>query len=135
MELGEAAAMKVLVATARTQGDRAGDFNWCVEGELVWMGEVCAADERDPDRGVCGCGRSFGGLNSHRGTTTAEVRDLVGFSRTDYVEAIRSSLEQQGWPTDTAEAEADDLLEVAGFWEPGTVVERRLDSIRVRAFR
>ncbi len=126
--------MKVLVATARTQGEREGDFNWCVEGELVWIGLVCASDQADPDGGRCGCGRSFGGLNSHRGTTTAVVRDLPGFTRSDYVEALRSSLEQQGWPTGIAESEADELLELARYWPPGTVVERRLDTISVRVF-
>ena len=32
--------MKVLVATAQTQGERANDFNYCIEGELVWIGMV-----------------------------------------------------------------------------------------------
>ncbi|MGH3592456.1 MAG: DUF7715 family protein, partial [Pseudonocardiaceae bacterium] len=36
--------MKVLVATARTQGVRVNDYNWCIEGELVRIGEVCARD-------------------------------------------------------------------------------------------
>jgi hypothetical protein len=124
--------MQVLVATARTQGSRKGDFNWCVEGELVWIGLVCADDRRDPEGGRCGCARAFGGLNSHRATTTAMVRDLKGFSRADYVEALRSSLEQQGWPCEVAEGEADELLEVARSWPAGTIVERRLDTISVR---
>jgi hypothetical protein len=124
--------MRVLVATSRTQGDRAGDFHWCVEGELVWVAPVCAADQADPGGG-CGCGRAFAGLNSHRATTTALVKDLMGFSEADYAEALRSSLEQQGWPAGIAESEADNLLELATFWPSGTVVERRLDSIMVRA--
>jgi hypothetical protein len=124
--------MKVLVATARTQGDRKGDFNWCIEGELVWIGLVCANDQRDPDDGRCGCGRSFAGMNSQRATTTAMVRDIEGFTMADYVEALRSSLEQQGWPSEIAAGEADELLELARIWPPGTVVERRLDTIRVR---
>jgi hypothetical protein len=33
--------MKVLVATARTQGDRPNDYHWCIEGELVVR---CLAD-------------------------------------------------------------------------------------------
>jgi hypothetical protein len=98
----------------------------------VRIGFVCASDLRDPD-GPCGCGRSFGGLNSHLATTTAMVHDLSGFSRADYVEAIRSSLEQQGWSWQTAAEEADMLLEAARFWPSGTVLERRLDDVRVRA--
>jgi hypothetical protein len=67
--------MRLLTATTKTQGHRPDDFAWTIEGELVWPGLVCATDARDP-HGGCGCGRAFSGLNSHRGTTTAEVRDL-----------------------------------------------------------
>jgi hypothetical protein len=126
--------MKVLVATSKTQGDREGDFHWCVEGELVWVGLVCAADRRDSGRG-CGCGRSFSGMNSHRATTTAMVKDLKEFSRADYVEAFRSSLAEQGWRSEIAGPEADRLLELADFWPAGTVVERHLDTIAVRMIR
>jgi hypothetical protein len=34
--------MKVLVATADTQGERGNDFHRCVEGELVFLFEPCA---------------------------------------------------------------------------------------------
>jgi hypothetical protein len=40
--------MKILVATGRTQGSRVNDYNWCIEGELVRVGEVCARDRSDP---------------------------------------------------------------------------------------
>jgi hypothetical protein len=124
--------MKVLVATARTQGDRPNDYHWCIEGELVRIGEVCPQDRSDPDGG-CGCGRGFGGLNSHRATTTARIAE-VPLSRSDYVEAIRSSLQQQGWDpcTDCAESEADELAALVAEWPVGAVVERRLDELRVR---
>src|SRR4029078_10624020 len=90
--------MKVLVATSETQGQRANDFSYCVEGELVTVGLVCAIDRRNPDGG-CGCGRAFAGLSSHLATTTAKVKE-VDLSEADYVEALRSSLAQQGWPTE-----------------------------------
>jgi hypothetical protein len=122
--------MHVLVATSRTQGERGNDFFWCVEGELVYLGVVCSTDRRDPDGG-CGCGRAFAGLNSHRATTTAEVRDLP-LSRDDVVEALRSSLEQQGYDAQGAPAEADWLLGIAAAWPAGTVVERRMDQLRAR---
>lgn len=124
--------MRVLVATGRTQGHRANDYDWCVEGELVRVGEVCAADRSDPDGG-CGCGRGFAGLDSHRATTTARVADL-GLTRTDYAGAIRSGLAAQGWPLSwfSPEQEADDLAAAVAGWPPGTVVERRLDELRVR---
>src|SRR5579862_8855950 len=57
----EGQIMKILTATSRTQGQRNSDFNWCIEGELVHFGLVCAADQDDPDGG-CGCGRAFAGL-------------------------------------------------------------------------
>ncbi len=126
--------MKVLVATARTQGIRLNDYHWCVEGELVCIGEVCRRDRADPDDGGCGCGRGFGGLSSHRATTTARVADVL-LTRAEYVEAIRSSMEQQGWGDcpDCAERDAVDLADVASGWPVGAVVERRLDELMVRS--
>src|ERR1700730_357128 len=123
--------MKVLVATAETQGQRPNDFNYCVEGELVTVGLVCATDRADPDGG-CGCGRAFAGLNSHRATTTALVREVEGFTRDDYIEAIRSSLSQQGWDPSTAEDEADELICILSDWPVGAVAERRLNHVQVR---
>jgi hypothetical protein len=124
--------MKVLVATAKTQGQREGDFHWCVEGELVWIAEACALDRADPDGG-CGCGRAFAGLNSHRATTTARVAELAEFTPADYAEAIRSSLAEQGWDSGIAEELAADQAELARGWPVGTVVERRLDEFVPRA--
>ena len=123
--------MKVLVATTDTQGQRGNDFSFCIEGELVTVGLVCAADEMDPDGG-CGCGRAFAGLNSHRATTTAMIREIEGFTRDDYIEAIRSSLSQQGWDPATAEDEADELISLIWDWPVGAVAERRLNRVAVR---
>jgi hypothetical protein len=123
--------MKILTATSRTQGQRDSDFHWCIEGELVHFGLVCAADREDPDGG-CGCGRAFAGLNSHRATTTAMVRDIDDFTRDDYIEAIRSSLAQQGWDPSTAEDEADELIQILSDWPVGAVAERRLNHVQVR---
>jgi hypothetical protein len=119
--------MKVLVATNDTQGHRSNDFCYCIEGELVTVGLVCAADQDDPDGG-CGCGRAFAGLNSHKATTTAKVKE-VELSEEDYIEALRSSLEQQGWPTEDVAELAAWLTELVGSWPTGTIVERRLDDI------
>ena len=118
----------MLVATARTQGARINDYNWCIEGELVRIGEVCARDRAEPDGG-----RGFGGLNSHRVTTTARVADTP-LAREEYVEAIRSSLQEQGWdPCACCSVdEADALAALVGDWPVGTVVERRLDELVVR---
>jgi len=122
--------MKALTATVTTQGYRGNDFDYCVEGELVHVGMVCAKDRSDPDGG-CGCGRAFAGLNSHRATTTAMIRE-VDFTRGDYVEALRSSLAQQGWDAAAAQDEADSLLLLADALPVGVVVERRLSKIAVR---
>jgi hypothetical protein len=122
--------MKVLVATVETQGQRPNDFNFCVEGELVTVGLVCTRDRLDPDGG-CGCGRAFAGLNSHRATTTAMVKQ-VELSEEDYIEALRSSLSQQGWPTSDVEELAAWLVQLVSEWSLGTIVERRIDDIIVR---
>ena len=119
--------MKVLVATAKTQGRRKGDFHWCVEGELVWIAEPCARDKADPENG-CGCGRAFAGLSSHRATTTAQVAELAELTPADYAEAIRSSLTEQGWDGSIAEELAAEQAKLAHGWPLGTVVERRLDE-------
>ncbi|MFA1547360.1 DUF7715 family protein [Actinomadura chokoriensis] len=124
-------ALKLLTATNAGQGLRDNDFDWCVEGELVHIGTVCARDQGDPDGG-CGCGRSFAGLNSHRATTTAMVRDVPGFTEDDRVLAIRSSLEQQGCDPSFAEHEAALLRCLVRDWPVGVIVERRLDEIVVR---
>src|SRR4029078_5543731 len=80
------AGMKVLVATRRSQGDRKGDFSFCVPGELVYLASICDCDLLFPKHG-CGCSRGFAGLSSLRATTTAEVVDL-DFTVADYVEAV-----------------------------------------------
>lgn len=127
--------MKLLTATSRTQGQRDNDFTFCVEGELVIVAlMVCETDRQDPDGG-CGCGRSFGGLNSGKATTTALVSDL-DFTRGDAALAIRSALEQSNFislmdPEDLDDVIAD-TLELADGFPVGTVVEQRLGDIRAR---
>lgn len=123
--------MKLLTATGLTQGYRDNDFDFCIEGELVHIDSACAKDRDNPD-GPCGCGRSFGGLNSHFATTTAMIRDIPGFTADDYTEAIRSSLDQQGWDASQAVHEAAMLYTLSQQWPAGTVLERRLDQIATR---
>jgi hypothetical protein len=123
--------MKVLVATSRTQGTRPGDFTYCVEDELVTVGLVCRRDRLDPANGSCGCGRAFSGLNSHQATTTAMIK-RVDLSYEDYVEALRSSLMQGGWPDDDVEELAESLAALADVLCEGTVVGRLGDDIMIR---
>jgi hypothetical protein len=122
--------MKVLVATAETQGDRPGDFHYGIEGELVRIDTPCETDRRDPDGG-CGCGRAFAGMNSARATTTARVAELP-LGRNDVVEALRSSLAQQGWDPSGARGEAVNLLRLVADLPAGTVLGRRLFELVVR---
>lgn len=125
--------LKLLVATSRGQGERPGDFCFAVDGELVYLGFVCARDQEDPDGG-CGCGRAFTGLNSGKASTTAEVREL-DLSEDDLRMAIGSSLEQAGWehPEAHIAGMAEDLLELAEDLPVGVLIGRRLDEVIIRA--
>src|SRR4051812_40069659 len=120
--------MKILVATAQSQGHRTNDFHFCIDGELVILSFPCDRDTNDPD-GRCGCSRSFAGLNSHRATTTALVTALPDFTADDYLEAIHGFLEATGFDADLAEDIAREHLRLAQQFPVGAVLERRLDDI------
>lgn len=98
--------MKVLVATTDGQGEVDGDFCFTVEGELVMLG---MAECSEPD--VCGCGRSFSGVASDRGTTTARVADLAGLTRDDVASAFADSLSRGGWLQQLSDVAAAELVE------------------------
>ncbi|MEN8707231.1 MAG: hypothetical protein ABF306_13940 [Nocardioides marinisabuli] len=131
--------MKVLVATSSTQGDVDGDYSFCVPGEILWITMVCDTDRLYPEKG-CGCGRGFGGLTSHRATTTAEVADL-DITEADMGLAVRTSLTDQGWlAPEIAEMHDEIVAEtvelVRALAEPlpeGTIVRRRLDEFHAFA--
>jgi hypothetical protein len=127
--------MRVLVATHDTNGQVPGDYDFCIEGELVYVQDPCDRDLRDPDGG-CGCSRGFAGMNSHRACTTAKVveRDL---SEADVREALRSSLAAGGW-LDPDVCTAEEAMVVVGEMvrevrfvaerlPEGSIVRRRLD--------
>ena len=80
--------MKILTAT-RQGADRADDFCYAVEGEIVTVSVVC-------DSPRCGCDRALGGLNSHRATTTVMVRE-VDLTIDDLGIAALGYLETSGW--------------------------------------
>ena len=112
--------MKLFVSTVQTQGQRANDYSFTEEGELVFLAEPCGRDQEDPDDGSgCGCGRAFIGAHTRRATTTAVVED---------VPITTGRMIQAGW-------EPDDVSALVALVEPfpvGTVVERRLDSVTAR---
>lgn len=126
--------MKVLTATMRGNGEVAGDYSFCVPGELVWLPPSCDRDRVDPDNG-CGCGRGFGGLSSHRATTTALVEERP-WDPSELYEAVRSSLHDQGWllPTDRGREEmvcdvVSHIRDIAEHFAVATVVRRRMDEV------
>lgn len=127
--------MRVLVATSATQGTRASDATGCVDGELVWLRDVCPASRRRPD-GPCSCGRSFAGMSTNNDTTTALVREIVGFTRSEYEAALVGSFEAQEWcPCCTSRPVADvidELIALAGVFPTGAVIERRVDKLNLR---
>ena len=55
-------------------------------------------------------------------------------SREEYLEAIRSSLQAQGYDPCAccSVQEGDDLMDLVADWPVGAVVERRLDELVVR---
>ena len=123
--------MKVLVATTVGQGRWPGDYCYTVDGELVTpvVAECCS-----PDR--CGCGRGFPGLASARATTTAMVVERPQLTEFDLRDAIRDSLERQGWGGGLDDDEVDEMLlelvdehvdaiaEITDAFHDGTVVGR-----------
>lgn len=123
--------IKVLSATAATQGARLDDYNWCVEGELIWFPPTCSGPAKAE---CCGCERGFGGLSSRRATTTAMVRE-IDLTRDDYVEALRSRLDDQGYCSHNAQEMAEILLSMADDLPTGAVIEKDLESISVRSYQ
>lgn len=81
--------MKVLVATAKTQGKRGNDFMHATPGELVTFGTQC--DRATPDDN-CGCARAMSGMESLKATTTIEVVDQPDMTPAKLRDAIRAGL-------------------------------------------
>lgn len=127
--------LKVFVATARTQGQRANDFTNTVSSELVDISTTC----HDSIDGPCGCARAFTGLDSRKATTTAEIVQR-NITVAQYRDAFHRSLILAGLPADdpeirrAAEDDADQMRRLAAKWPVGTIVERRGDHIRVRCW-
>ncbi len=115
--------MKVLVATAQTQGQRHNDCCSTVEGELVFFFPPCRVGETGPD--ACRCARVFTGLVTLEISTTALVADLPDVGRAEYVEAMRAGFQAQGFPAEFATELGNGLTELISQWPVGTVVERR----------
>jgi hypothetical protein len=120
--------MKLLVAAVDL--DPAG-WSWCVPGELVSVDaagcELAGTDVHDPEHD---CMFAFVGLVSGKATTLAEVRDL-DMTREQLLEVIRSDFAEVGMDLtdEQANGEADQMLEDAEEWPPGTLVRRYADDL------
>ena len=87
----------------------------------------------------CGCDRGFVGLASHRATTTALVVDLE-IEPGAFRDAVRGSLDDQGWLAGLSAADADEIVDdevgtlafVCSHYEVGTIVRRRGSEIWCR---
>jgi len=131
--------MKTLVATRRSQGDRGDDYMYAVPGELVWLTWICDRDRMDPAHG-CGCGRAFGGLSSHKATTTAEVVETE-MTEDELRLAFETSLREQGWiPAGASTEGVEEILAetlsmaraIAEAVPVGAVVRRDFDHIHAQ---
>jgi len=122
----------VLVATLRTQGQRANDFCFAQEGEVVCTQLTYDRDRGDPDR-PCGCLRSLSGIDTMLATTTVRVAPYRG-DRDAYVAALTGSFHFAGWtiPREVVGCDADLLLAIAARYPVDTVLEWRNGQVAVR---
>ncbi len=123
--------MKILVATKQTQGQRASDFSFTQEGEIVMLDDDHDGEAVDGD---CGCQRSMVGMNSGKSTTTFQVIE-ADFTRGDFINMIqraRADIAELGVSADNITAEANYLLDLAARFNAGSIVERRCDVFQAR---
>ena len=126
--------MKVLIATAESQGQAADDYCWTIEGELVRLTD-CPDD-------YCRCS-CFGGVESHKGSTTALVVDRADLDPSTLLQIFRQDLENQGYAeylseedlNETIVTELAELVAMLRDIVPGEVVERWGPGLRNRHVR
>ena len=123
-ERGITGKMKIIVATSETQGQRAGDFNFVPEEEVVITSDCDCLHEG------CECSRSMVGVLCGMGTTTMKVIES-NLTRDDYLRLIRDAnkgYEDLGVDKSVFNAQADALLELAMQFPVGAVIERNGDE-------
>jgi hypothetical protein len=130
--------MKLLRATTQSQTTAPGDFTFVPDGELVFLGSVCDTDliKGNAGPGSCGCARSFTGLLSQKGTTSALIVDDP-MTLPDLAQAIHQHLIAGGWGSvpelkQMAHDLADEVVEVCTPLASGTIVGRTFDDLVVR---
>ncbi|HYL37933.1 MAG TPA: hypothetical protein VEV17_18605 [Bryobacteraceae bacterium] len=112
--------MKVLVATKETQGQRASDFSFVPEGELLSFVIEC---DLEAD-GSCGCMRSMAGIECHGCTTTLKVAE-VAMTVAQFQEKLRACLLPVGFSEDHICLQADVIREAAACFPTGAILEKR----------
>lgn len=123
--------MRLLIATARTQGERSTDVSRTQPGELVWLPELCARTLLQRGEATCMCARSFLGVLSGAPTTTAVVVE-TDFSRREIMLIMRSGARVNGWAPACVGYVTRQMLALAEGWPTGTVLERDRSVFRVR---
>lgn len=130
-----------LVSTRETQGARRSDFSHADEAEVVYFGWVCDRDANNPNPdGGCGCGRSMVGALTSKATTTFKVAEWAG-TADQYVHHILGAMQDAGWITGRTDPEAiaewtenaKEVLRIAGLFPIGTVLEKRGETVQIRA--
>jgi hypothetical protein len=124
-------AVKVLIATAVGQGQSEADYCWTTDGELVRLYD-CPDD-------YCRCS-GFGGIESHKGTSTAQVVERPDLDPSTLLQLFRRDMENQGYAQYLTDEEINESIvgELAEFVmalrdvSPGEIVERWGSGIRVR---
>jgi hypothetical protein len=115
--------MKILIAE---QDESKNGFTFTDTREMVGLGFVCCNSK------TCGCGRSFTGFDSRKGTTLARVVE-TNLTKKEYLAYYRTSMELAGFAAfmdekDT-ESEASELLRIAAFFPDRALVRRNKNTV------
>ncbi len=116
--------MKILVATKETQGQRANDYSFVPEREIVGFGHTHDGELVDAP---CGCQRAFTGTATDAATTTVKVIDSESTPE-EFIDDIVAANAEFIFSTDAEEAfrqEALELLQTADHFPVGAILERR----------
>jgi len=122
--------MKVLIATAETQGKRANDFCCTNDGELVMFGIECDNGTVDDE---CGCKRALCGIDSAKATTTFKVVDM-DITRDEFAEKIKVFYNER-WSIDKPTSEklayiqVEELVRLADTFCEKDILEKRGDRL------
>lgn len=128
--------MKVFVATRDGQGARESDFCDAEEGEVLYWSMECDRDNEEID-GDCGCRRSLWGLETGGVTTTFAVIDLP-LPAEWFAERVVEVMSSKGWferddeEADLYRADANMMLELAGEFTEGVIMEKRDEMMQFR---